>query len=50
MREYMLTLYAAFSGDGALASAFAMAAGNPRRIAAAAVATAWANATRSALP
>jgi hypothetical protein len=38
-----------FAGD-ALASAFAMAAGNPRRIAVAAVAIAWANATRSALP
>jgi hypothetical protein len=43
-------VYALLPWDGVFASALAMAAGSPRRIAVAAVATAWANATRSALP
>ena len=37
-------------GAAAMGAGAAMAAGKPRRIAVAAVATAWANATRSALP
>ena len=47
---FTLFTTAALSAGAAFASALAMAAGNPRRIAVAAVAIACANATRSALP